>query len=265
MATVVSEGRVQQFCSSEFGAAMRIAANGDMSGRELTGSWAGAFGHTQFMPRTLLRTAVDYDGDGRRDLMTSVPDALASAARYLQKAGWQAGQPWGVEVSAPPELEAHDDSRTQRKALAQWRRQGVRGLETESQKPLHTREDATLGALIRPAVTGGPTFLVFKNFDAIHAYNPSIKYALAIAHLGDRIAGGAPFRTPWPTKDESLSRTQTRELQALLLLRGHDIGGVDGIVGPATRRAIRAEQRRLGLKPTGFADQSVLQALQKPE
>ena len=123
----------------------------------------------------------------------------------------------------------------------------------------------TRAALIRPAVTGGPTFLVFKNFDAIFAYNPSVKYALAIAHLSDRIAGGAAFKTPWPTEDKSLSRTQAKELQTILLLRGHDIGGVDGIIGPATRRAVRKEQRRLGMKPTGYADQTVLEALQSSE
>ena len=105
--------------------------------------------------------------------------------------------------------------------------------------------------------------MVFKNFDAIFAYNPSVKYALAIAHLSDRVAGGSPFRTPWPTEDKSLSRSQSKELQALLLDRGYDIGGVDGIIGPATRRAVRAEQSRLGLKATGYADQSILETLQQ--
>ena len=265
LATLGCYGRRQKFFRSEFLAAIKIAANGDIAGPALTSSWAGAFGHTQFMPSTFLRTAVDYDGDGRRDLMQSVPDALASAARYLQQAGWQPGKPWGIEVSAPSALEAHDDSRTQRKQLEVWREAGVKPLTAQDQQRLDSLPGTTRAALIRPAVTGGPTFLVFKNFDAIFAYNPSVKYALAIAHLSDRIAGGAAFKTPWPTEDKSLSRTQAKELQTILLLRGHDIGGVDGIIGPATRRAVRKEQRRLGMKPTGYADQSVLEALQSSE
>lgn len=263
LATLACYGRRQKFFSTEFLAAIKIAANGDIAGPALTGSWAGAFGHTQFMPSTFLRTAVDYDGDGRRDLMGSVPDALASAARYLQKAGWQTGQPWGMEVSVPPDVEAHDDSRTKRKPLSEWRKLGVKAMDAASQNRLDALDASRPAALVRPAVTGGPTFVVFKNFDAIFAYNPSVKYALAIAHLSDRVVGGSPFITPWPTEDKSLSRSQSKELQALLLSRGYDIGGIDGIIGPATRRAVRAEQSRLGLKATGYADQSILETLQR--
>lgn len=262
LATLSCFGRRQKYFTGEFLAALSIAANGHTTDTLLNGSWAGAFGHTQFMPSTFLRTAVDFDGDGRRDLVGSIPDALASTAQYLKKAGWQNGQPWGFEVSLPTQVIAHADSRTDRRELGQWLKLGIKALSPADQAQLSTLPASTRAAVIRPANTGGPSFIVFRNFDAIFAYNRSIKYALAIAHLADRIAGGGNFQTAWPTKDLSLSRSQARDLQTLLLLNGHEIGPVDGIVGPATRRAVRAEQGRLGLPETGQPDQSILEALQ---
>lgn len=262
LGTLACFGRRQSYFSGEFIAALSIAAAGHTEAEQLKGSWAGAFGHTQFMPSTFLRTAVDFTGDGRRDLVGSIPDALASTAQYLKKSGWQTGQPWGVEVQLPANVIAHDDSRTDRKPLSAWLGKGVRALRPADRQLLETLPADTRAATIRPAITGGPAFLVFGNFDAIFAYNRSIKYALAIAHLSDRIAGGGPFITAWPTKDLSLSRQQARELQTILLLRGYEIGPVDGIIGPATRKAVRAEQERLGLPPTGHADQSILEAIQ---
>ncbi len=262
LGTLACFGRRQSYFSGELIAAVSIAAAGHTRAEQLNGSWAGAFGHTQFMPSTFLRTAVDFTGDGRRDLVGSIPDALASTAQYLKNAGWQTGQPWGVEVQLPTDVIAHDDSRTDRKPLSGWLDRGVRAIRPADQQLLKQLPADTRAATIRPAVSGGPAFLVFGNFDAIFAYNRSIKYALAIAHLSDRISGAGPFITAWPSKDLSLSRQQARELQTLLLLRGYEIGPVDGIIGPATRRAIRAEQERLGLPPTGHADQSILEAIQ---
>ena len=262
LATLSCFGRRQSFFRGEFLAALRIVDNGDTRAEQFNGSWAGAFGHTQFMPSTFLRTAVDHDGDGHRDLVGSAADALASTANYLRKSGWQRGQPWGMEVALPADVLAHADSRTTRQPLAHWLAKGVRALTPQAQSALQDMNPDTNAAVIRPAVTEGPAFIVFANFDAIFAYNRSIKYALAIAHLSDRIAGGKPFITAWPTTDRSLSRAQARELQTLLLLRGHDIGPVDGIVGPATREAIRREQERLGQPATGHADQGILEDLQ---
>lgn len=262
LATLSCFGRRQSYFSGEFIAALTIAARGDTQAEQLNGSWAGAFGHTQFMPSTFLRTAVDFNGDGRRDLVGSIPDALASTAQYLKKAGWKTGRPWGLEVELPANVIAHADSRTNRKPLSQWLELGVSAITPAGRQILKKLPANTRAAVIRPAITGGPAFMVFRNFDAIFAYNRSIKYALAIAHLGDRINGGKAFETAWPSKDLSLSRKQARELQTLLLLKGHDIGPVDGIIGPATRKAVRVEQERLGLPPTGHADQSILELIQ---
>jgi lytic murein transglycosylase len=177
----------------------------------LVGSWAGAFGHTQFMPSTFLRLAVDGDGDGKRDLMDSVPDALASTANFLHKAGWRPGEPWGYEVVLPAGFDSSVSGRTNKRPLSYWNGRGVRRADGQPIAP----SDAAAGLLL-PAGPRGPAFLVFRNFDAIYGYNAAESYALAIAHLADRIKGGKAFVTPWPTDDPGLSRRERRELQTLL-------------------------------------------------
>lgn len=261
LATLSCFGRRQTFFSGELVAALRIVAGGNVSAERLTGSWAGAFGHTQFMPSTFMLRAVDGDGDGRRDLMDSIPDALASTANYLRAAGWRAGQPWGFEVEVPRGVRADSDSRTVRRPVSDWRAAGVKPVRAEDRRAFDALAPDTPAALIRPADVGGPAFVVLRNYDAVFAYNPSINYALAIAHLADRMRGATSFVTPWPTTDVSLSRAERRELQTLLLLRGHDIGEVDGILGTRSREAVRAEQARLGEEVTGRADQALLEAL----
>ena len=257
LSTLSCFGRRQEFFSGEFLALLRLLHDGDLSDPGLTGSWAGAFGHTQFMPSTYVRIAVDFDGDGRRDLVGSIPDALASTANYLRRGGWQPGRPWGWEVRLPPGFDAGLAGRTKRRPLADW---AARGLTRADGAALQATD--TPAALLLPAGPRGPAFLVFRNYDAIYSYNAAESYALAIATLADRLRGGGGLATPWPTDDPGLSRAERRELQQRLLARGHDIGTADGVVGNATRRAIRDEQQRLGITPAdGRAGRRILKAL----
>ena len=211
------------------------------------------------MPSTFLRTAVDFDGDGRRDIVGSVPDALASTARFLQQAGWRTGEPWGYEVQLPPGFDASGAGRRNRQDVGLWAAQGV---TLPGGAPLPAVPDRA--GLMLPAGPQGPAFLVGRNFDTLYRYNASENYALAIAHLSDLIAGrdrSVAFRTAWPTDDPGLSRADNRELQRLLLARGHAVGVADGLIGARTRDAIRAEQARLGMPVTGRAGQRLLAAL----
>lgn len=264
LGTLSCEGRRQSYFRGEFFAAMRILQRGDLTQDQLYGSWAGAFGHTQFMPSTYERLAVDFDGDGRRDLVSSTADALASTANFLKQAGWQTGLPWGFEVKIPQGMSIAGESRRNKKSLNSWIAQGV------------TRADGTAliqgnlsgstpAGLISPAGANGPIFLVFKNFDAIYSYNAAESYGLAIAHLSDRLRGGTAFLTSWPTDDAGTSRAERREIQQFLVKRGYDIGVVDGLIGDKSRQAIRQEQTRLGLNPTGRAGQQILRAFRQEQ
>ena len=256
LATLSCEGRRQDYFRGEFFTTLRILQEGHVAPERLTGSWAGAFGHTQFMPSTFMRVAVDFDGDGKRDLIDSVPDALASTANYLKRAGWRPGEPWGYEVRLPAGFDAAVVGRKARRPLTEWARMGISRMDGEAIVP-----DARQAAVLLPAGAEGPAFLVFRNFNAIYSYNAAESYALAIAHLSDRLRGGAPFVTAWPTDDPGIARQERRELQQLLLDRGHDIGEVDGMIGSRTRAAIAAEQGRLGFEANGRAGQKILEAL----
>lgn len=262
LATLSCAGRRQPFFRGELLALVKLIDKGDLQAQGLTGSWAGAFGHTQFMPSTYARIAVDGDGDGRRDLVGSIPDALASTANYLKRAGWRTGEPWGMEVRVPAGFNAGQAGRTQRRALADWRALGVTGLDGSALAPAGLPADAR-AALLLPAGNKGPALLVFRNYDAIYSYNAAESYALAIATLADRLRGGNGLVTAWPTDDPGLGRDERRQLQTLLLARGHDIGAADGMIGTASRRAIQVEQRRLGWADAdGRAGQRILRALQ---
>jgi lytic murein transglycosylase len=258
LSTLSCYGRRQAYFRGEFYDALKIVDSGDVKAEQLVGSWAGAFGHTQFMPSTFLRLAVDFDGDGRRDLVGSIPDALASTANFLHKAGWREGETWGYEVRLPAGFDASLAGRRNKQAVASWSARGVKRVDGS---PLPASE-APAGVLL-PAGPSGPAFLVFRNFDAIYGYNAAESYALAIAHLSDRLKGGQPFTAPWPTDDPGLSRAERRELQTLLIARGHAIGAVDGMLGDASRAAIRVEQQRLGHTVDGRAGQKLLTALRK--
>lgn len=263
LATLACTGRRQDFFRSETLALLKLLHAGDLDPQGLTGSWAGAFGHTQFMPSTYARIAVDGDGDGRRDLVGSIPDALASTANYLKKAGWRTGQPWGIEVRIPPGFDTSIAGRTKRQPLSAWRARGITTLDGRALAPAGIADDAPT-ALLLPAGAKGPALLVFRNYDAIYSYNAAESYALAIATLADRLRGGPGLVTAWPTDDPGLGRRERRELQTLLLARGHAIGEADGMIGTASRRAIQAEQQRLGwANADGRAGQRILQALRQ--
>ncbi len=256
LGTLSCNGRRQAFFRGELYATLRILQAGHIAPERLVGSWAGAFGHTQFMPTTFERLAVDFDGDGKRDLMDNTADALASTANFLDKAGWQSGQPWGFEVKLPAGFSTAGEGRRSKRPMSEWIARGLRRVDGS---PL----PAQLGnaGLMTPSGPQGPAFLVMRNFDALFSYNAAESYGLAIAHLADRLRGGGPFTTPWPTDDPGLSRAERRELQGLLVLRGHDIGTIDGALGERSRAAIRIEQQRLGQEATGRGGQKVLRAL----
>lgn len=255
LATLSCFGRRQAYFRTEFYSALRLLQAGHFPPERLQGSWAGAFGHTQFMPSTYERLAVDFDGDGRADLIDSVPDALASTANFLQRAGWRNDLPWGFEVKLPEGMSVLGEGRRTKRPGTEWAARGVTRIDGTPVPP-----ELSLG-LLTPAGAKGPAFLVTRNFDAIYSYNAAESYGLAIAHLADRLRGGGPFVTPWPTDDLGLTRAERRELQTLLLARGHDIGEVDGLLGEKTRTAVRAEQTRLGWEADGRAGQKLLKAL----
>lgn len=260
LATLSCAGRRQSFFRGEFFAALRILQSGDVKEADLVGSWAGAFGHTQFMPSTFLRIAVDFDADGRRDLVGSVADALASTANYLAKSNWRSAEVWGFEVLLPEGFTAAGTGRKNKQPLSAWAARGV--LRIDGTALVGTDAPAARKAgLLLPAGLAGPAFIVFRNFDAIYSYNAAESYALAIAHLADRLRGGGAFVTAWPTDDPGLSRAERRDLQTQLIACGHDIGQIDGLIGKATREAIKLEQQRLGHDPDARAGRRLLDAL----
>lgn len=259
LATLSCAGRRQAFFRGELMALLKLFEAGDLQPEGLTGSWAGAFGQTQFMPSTYATVAVDFDGDGRRDLVSSVPDALASTANYLRRADWKHGEDWGMEVRIPATLDAALAGRTRPRPMSDWR---ARGLTRVDGAPLPAG-DASV-ALLLPAGKAGPAWLVRRNYRAIYSYNAAESYALAIALLSDRLRGLPAQAVAWPTDDPGLDRDQRQRLQQLLLARGHDIGQADGLIGTRTRRAIVVEQTRLGLRPAdGRAGQKILRALER--
>ena len=207
------------------------------------------------MPGTFLTTAVDFDGDGHRDLIDSVPDALASTANFLHKAGYRKGQPWGMEVKLPHGYSGIS-GRTNKHDVAYWSAHGLRQTNGSA-----LPGDLPDTGLLLPTGSAGPAFLVGRNFDTLYRYNASENYALAIAQLStlvDNQKSDIGFDTPWPTDDPGLSRAQNREVQTLLLNRGYDIGEADGLIGSKTRDAIRSEQAALGMPVDGRAGEKLL-------
>lgn len=249
LATLAHEGRRPAFAKSQLLAALEILQHGDVGPDQMRGSWAGAMGQTQFIPTTYNTHAVDFDGDGRRDIWNSSADALASAAHYLQASGWKAGQPWGFEVKLPSEFDYAQADSSIRKPLSEWRRLGVTGIPS--------REDAS-ASLLLPAGYRGPAFLVLDNFRAILRYNNSSSYALAIGLLSERFDGAGTVRASWPQGEQPLSRSERLELQERLTERGFDPGTADGIIGANTRSAIRSFQQQLGWPADGHPTQELL-------
>ncbi len=267
LATLSCVGRRQVYFRGELLAALRIVQGGHVSREAFRGSWAGAFGQTQFMPGVFWWRGVDFDGDGRRDLITNTGDALASTANFLKQAGWKRGLPWGVEVTLPSEdgapFDARGENRRTRRTFGAWVARGV--TRVDGSPLLRSPADSSIAAgLFLPAGVAGPAFLVTSNFSAVFSYNAAESYTLAIVHLADRLRGGGDIVTPWPTDDPGLSRRDRRELQSLLIARGHAIGTVDGLLLPPTRAAVKVEQQRLGMSATGRPGQRLLATLRQP-
>jgi lytic murein transglycosylase len=258
LATIACYGsRRRDYFAGELMATLKIIENRDIDPSRLRGSWAGAFGHTQFMPSTFQRLAVDGDGDGRRDIMDSVPDAVHSTANFLQKAGWSSSLPWGYEVRLPRGFSESALGRKNKRPVSSWAGMGVTRVDG---RPLSGEYQA---GIIAPAGLNGPAFLVTKNFDALYSYNAAESYGLAIALLGDRLKGLPGIQTAWPTDDPPLSRAERRELQTLLTARGYDVGEPDGRVGTKTREAIKEIERAIGLQERGRPGGKVLEALRR--
>ena len=258
LSTLSCVGRRQTYFRGEFFATLKILQQEHLGVERLNGSWAGAFGQTQFMPSTYLRLAVDFDGDGRRDLVDSVPDALGSTANFLKRAGWKPNLPWGFEVSLPDGMDTSGAGRRNKQPMSAW---AAKGIKTSDGSPLRAG-DMQVGLLL-PAGPSGPACLVTRNFDAIYSYNAAESYALAIAHLSDRFRGKGSFVHAWPTDDPGISRAERRELQSLLVARGFDIGKPDGVIGTRTRQALQTVQREAGLTADGRAGLKSLQWLRQ--
>jgi lytic murein transglycosylase len=246
--------RRNAFFKGELIATLQIIQRGDVRPERLFGSWAGAFGHTQFIPSTYLRLAVDGDGDGRRDLVDSIPDALHSTANFMDKAGWVTGATWGYEVRVPSGYSG-PTGRNPKQPVSSW---AARGIVRFDGSALSGSGNA---GLLMPAGRNGPAFLVFKNYDAAYSYNGADSYALAISLLSDRLRGRPGVQGEWPTDDLPLSREQRRELQRLLTQRGYNVGEPDGAVGALTRAAIKEIEGKIGMPQTGRPGEKVLRAL----
>lgn len=253
----LADQRRPQFWRAELIAALRILQSGDVAQKQMTGSWAGAMGHTQFMPTTYLAHAADLDGDGKRDIWSNPGDALASAANYLKASGWSPNMTWGFEVVLPAGFDYGHSAPGRTKRLPEWQALGLARPAGEAW-PAAPKGELRL---LLPAGARGPAFLVTGNFRAILRYNASVAYALAVGLLADRIAGRGGVATAWPADERALVRAEREELQAILSALGHATGGIDGIVGGGTREAIRAYQRTKGLPEDGHPSATLLERL----
>ena len=247
------EGRAG-FWRDELLAALQILDRGNVTPERMTGSWAGAMGNTQFMPTAFQRYAVDFDGDGKRDIWGSIPDALASTANYLSSFGWHSGKGWGYEVEVPDGFDYSLADETTERPLSSWRELGLR--LTRDPQISDAEEKAVL---VLPTGARGPAFLLLPNFRVILRYNTAMAYALSVGQLSDRLRGAPPFARSWPREDRMLTSAERKELQTLLASRGFEPGTVDGKVGPKTRAAIRGYQTSVGLVPDGYADAFLLE------
>jgi len=258
-ATLACVGRRRDYFREEFLSALEILQRGDIAAERLVGSWAGAFGPTQFMPTSFKRYAVDFDHDGRRDVVDSIPDVIASTANNFKIDGWVSGQSWGYEVVLPPNFDYLLADRSRQLTMRQWQDLGVKRAGVLAFPRLGER-----AYLLLPAGARGPAFLMLPNFHVIMKYNPAEAYALAIGHLADRLRGGGPLVQSWPRDERALTIAERYELQQLLARRGFDVGEPDGLLGPRSRIAIRNFQASSGQTPDGFASSVLLDRLRQP-
>jgi len=256
LATLAAEGRRGAFFTDQFVQALKILDGGHVTPDHLTGSWAGAMGHTQFLPTSWALWAQDWDGDGRRDIWSDDPaDALASTAAFLAGNGWVTGQPWGVEVTLPEGFDYALARDTNRQPVAFWTGLGVRDT-TGAPVPDHGA-----AVILLPGGADGAAFMIFRNFNVLEHYNTADAYVVAVGHLADRLRGGPPIAHDWPRQERALTLDERLELQRLLTAAGFDTLGIDGRIGPRTVGAIRAWQRANGWRPDGFPSLSLLVAL----
>ncbi|HTM78277.1 MAG TPA: lytic murein transglycosylase [Devosia sp.] len=256
LATLTEGGYRASYFREELLTALRIVSDGHVQPRNMVGSWAGAMGHTQFMPSSFMRYAVDYNGDGRRDIWNSVQDALGSTANYLNGFNWRPGETWGYEIHLPRGFDYARARQLDRVPIGQWQQLGI---TRSNGKPFPRSSD--VARLYMPAGASGPTFLLLPNFDVIKRYNNSDSYALAVGHLADRILGGGSFISGWPANDYALTASQRQDLQALLNRKGFNVGTPDGAIGPKTRAAVIAYQQQVGLPADGFVSGRLLDRL----
>lgn len=256
LASLAYDGRRGAFFEAQLIEALKIVQAGHVTPAAMRGSWAGAMGHTQFMPSSFWKFAVDFDGDGRRDIWGDDPaDALASAAAYLAGSGWTRGMPWGLEVRLPDGFDYAQSTERVKKPVSDWQAMGVRTAEGGD------LPDHGMASVLLPAGHRGAAFLIFANFQVIESYNVADAYVIGVGHLSDRLKGGPPIRSGWPREDRALTRDERLELQRRLTARGFDTGGVDGLMGPKTIAAVKAWQLAEGLVPDGYANPALLERL----
>jgi membrane-bound lytic murein transglycosylase B len=258
LATLMYAGRKRDYARAEIVAAFKILQKGIRTPDNFTGSWAAAMGHTQFIPNSYLSFAVDWTGDGKRDIWGSKEDALASTANYLAKSGWKADRPWGWEVVLPEGFDRGLIGRSHWKTVAAWSKLGI----APAVVPKFGAPQAEAFVMI-PQGIDGPAFLVTKNFQAIMNYNFSHSYALAVGHLGDRIRGGKAVQAAWPEVNVDLSFEERVEMQKRLSSMGFETGGADGRFGARTYEAVLGFQRKVGMELTGAPTRKVLERLRK--
>ena len=255
LATLAFDGRRRAWAQGELLAALRIINQGDIAAERMIGSWAGAMGHTQFLPSVFLAHAVDADGDGHRDIWGSVPDVAASTAAFLAGEGWRSGEAWGTEVRLPAGFDYARAELAVRQSTAEWAAQGVRAIDG---KPLPALQATSI---LTPAGARGPAFLVGHNFRTLLRYNNAVTYALGVALLAQQIDSGPGVQAPWPRNLQPLSREQVRALQAALNARGFDTGTPDGVAGPATRAGLRRYQQSVGMVADGYPTAELLERI----
>jgi len=254
--TLAYDGRRRDLFTSQLLAALRIQQNGDVAPSAMVGSWAGAMGHTQFIPTTYLSYAVDYRGDGRRDIWSDDPtDALASAANYVARSGWQTGQPWGVEVRLPAGFDTSITGRSRTRSPDSWAALGVRDMAGRA-VPNHGS-----AAIILPMGAAGPAFMIFRNFTVLSRYNNAVNYIIGVGHLSDRLNGGPRIQASFPRDGQGLNISERMEIQRRLTAAGFDTDGADGVIGDKTTAAIRAYEAANGLPVTGAASRALLDRL----
>lgn len=259
LATLACDPRRSDFFTTELMTALKLLERESLDPGAMKGSWAGAMGHTQFMPSSYWRYAVDGDGDGQINLWASEKDALASGANFLSALGWKKGERWGREVSLPDTFPYLETGLNNARPISKWAELHVRRANGGALPSADIK-----GAVLVPAGHEGPAFLVYDNFSVIMKWNRSESYAISVGHLADRISGAAGLKNPPSLAPAALTREQIMAMQKSLITRGYNPGEPDGVMGPATRSALSSFQKDAGLIADGFPNQAALEKLSLP-